>query len=108
MICLVVAGFGGVGDSGTTWVGEAEDFCNLVKNFADGIVASAAEDGEVVVCGHADNLSVSTREDKGKKRKVGVVSTEPVGVDVGFEVMDRVERDVVDDGESASGQGANE
>lgn len=63
---------------------------------------------KVVVALHIYNLRVATGNDESKKREFGLVTAEPVGVDVGFEVVGRVEGNVVQDGGSASGEGADE
>lgn len=55
-----VAILGTFGDGGTTRVGKAEDFGDFVEAFADGIVAGSADDFELIVGGHVDNLGVTT------------------------------------------------
>lgn len=52
------------GDRGTARVGETEDFGDFVEAFADGVVESRADDFEVVVGGHFDDLGVAARDDK--------------------------------------------
>ena len=57
---------------------------------------------------HVDNLGVTATDDCGEKRELWIVATEPVGVDVRFEMMGRVERLIMKDGERASGKGTDE
>ena len=64
-----VAGFGGGGDGGAAGVGEAEDFGDFVEAFADGVVEGGADDVEVVVAGHADDLGVAAGDDEGEEGK---------------------------------------
>jgi len=54
-----VAVLGGCGDGGAARVGEAEDFGDFVETFTDGVVQGCADDFEVVVAGHADDLGVA-------------------------------------------------
>ena len=62
----------------------------------------------MIVAFNVDNLSVTTADDGGKKWKFWIIATEPVGVDVGFEMMGRIEGLVVEDCERAGGEGADE
>ena len=55
-----VAIFGSLGDRGATRVGETENFRDLIKTFADGIVSGGADDFELVVSEHTDNLGMPT------------------------------------------------
>ena len=52
------------GNSRTTWVGETENFGDFIKNFADGIVASAADDMKIVVALHIYNLRMAAGNDE--------------------------------------------
>ncbi len=63
---------------------------------------------KIVVTFHINNLSVAARDHERKEWKFWLVTTEPVGINVGFEMVDRVERNVVKDGGSAGGESANE
>ena len=107
LVAVRIALFGGFGDGWATRVGEAKDLSDLVEAFADGVIASSADDFEVVVFFHVNNLGVAARNNGSKKWKFWFISAEPVGVDVGFEVMSRIKWDIVDDGDSAGGEGAN-
>lgn len=53
---------GGLADGRATWVGKTENFGDFIKTFADSVVASSADDFEVVMLGHSDNLSVATAD----------------------------------------------
>ena len=63
------------GNSGTTWVGKSENFGDFIENFADSIVASAADDMKVVVALHIYNLRMATGNDEGEERKFRFVAT---------------------------------
>ena len=102
-----VAFCGGFGDGRATRVGEAEDFGDFVEPLADGVVAGGADDFEVIMALHVDDLGVATGDDGGEKRKFWLMAAEPVSVDVGFEVVSRIEGDIVDDGNSAGGESAD-
>ena len=106
-IAVRVALFGGFGDGWATRVGEAKDLSDLIETLADGVIASSTDDFEVVVLFHVNNLGVATGDNGGKKWEFGFVATEPVGINVRFEVVGRVEWNVVDDGNSPCGEGAN-
>lgn len=69
MIGCRVAGLGAAGNSGAAGVGEAEDFGDLIEAFADSVVASGADDLEMVVLGHVDDLGVTTRDDESEERE---------------------------------------
>ena len=104
-----VAREGGGGDGGTTWVGEAEDFSDLVETFADGVVEGGADNLEGVGRGHVDELGVAARDDEGEEGEGGgMVGVEPVGVDMRLEMVNGVEGFVVEEGEGAGGQSADE
>ncbi len=103
-----VALFGGFGDGWATRVGQAKDFGNLIEAFANGIVAGGADNFEMIVLFHVNYLSVPARYNGRKKRELGFRTTEPVGIDVGFEVVGWIKRLIVDDGDGAGGQSANE
>ena len=95
------------GNSRTTWVGKSENLCDLIENFADGVIASAADDMKVVVALHIYNLRMAAGNDEGEERKCRFVATQPVGVDMRFEMMGRVKRNVVKNGGSAGSEGAD-
>lgn len=95
------------GNSGTAWVGKSENFGDFIENFADSIIASAADDMKVVVALHIYNLRMAAGNDEGEERKFRFVATQPVGVDVRFEMMGRVKRSVVKNGGSAGSEGAD-
>ncbi len=67
----------------------------------------------MVMFGHINNLSMAAGDNKGEERErrgIGircVTGMEPVGIDVGLEVVDRIERFVPEDGEHTGGKGAN-
>ena len=52
-------------DGGAAGVGEAEEFGYFVEDFADGVVAGGADDIEMVVVGHVDELGVTTGDYEG-------------------------------------------
>ena len=58
---------GGGGNVGTARVGKTEDFGDLIEAFADGVVAGGADNVEMVVFGHIDNLGVTATDDEGEK-----------------------------------------
>ena len=97
----------GASNSGATWVGKSENFGDFIENFADGVIASAADDMKIVVVLHIYNLRMAAGNDEGEERKFRFVATQPVGVDVRFEMMGRVKRNVVKNGGSAGGEGAD-
>ena len=68
-VFVFVAFEGGLRDGGAAGVGEAEDFGDFVEAFADGVVASGADDLEVAVAGHFDDLGVATGDYKSKERE---------------------------------------
>ncbi len=107
VIFVLVASFGGFSDRWAARVGEAENFGDLVETFANGVVASSADDIEMVVTLHVDDLSVAARNNGGEKREFWLMAAEPVGIDMGFEVVSGVKRLVVEDGFGAGGEGAN-
>ena len=61
----------GSGDGGAAGVGETEDFGDFVEAFADGVVQGGADDVEVVVLLHFDDLGVAAGNYKGQKRELG-------------------------------------
>ena len=107
LIGFFVAFERGAINSGATWVWKSENFGDFIENFADGIVASAADDMKIVVVLHIYNLRMAAGNDEGEERKFRFVATQPVGVDVRFEMMGRVKRNVVKNGGSAGGEGAD-
>ena len=107
LIGFCVAFERGASNSRTTWVGKSENFGDFIENFADGIVASAADDMKVVVALHIYNLCMAAGNDEGEERKFRFIATQPVGVDVRFEMMGRVKRNVVKNGGSAGSEGAD-
>ena len=108
MVFVWVAVFGGVSHRWATRVGKTEDFGDLIEAFADGVVSGGADNFEVIMALHVDDLSVATADDGGEKWEFWLVAAEPVGIDVRFKVMSWVERFVVDDGEGAGGKSAGE
>lgn len=107
LIGFFVAFERGASNSGATWVWKSENFGDFIENFADGIVASAADDMKIVVALHIYNLRMAAGNDEGEEREFRFVATQPVGVDVGFEMMGRVKRNVVKNGGSAGSEGAD-
>lgn len=57
-----VAVFGGFGNRRPAWVGKTKDFGDFIEAFADGIVVSGADDFEVIMLGHSDDLGVTARD----------------------------------------------
>ncbi len=70
-ILLRIAVFSTSGDSGTARVGKAEDLGDFVETFADGVVAGGADDFEMVVGGHVEDLGVAAGDNEGEEREVG-------------------------------------
>ena len=62
---------------------------------------------KVVVALHIYNLRMTAGNDEGEERKFRFVATQPVGVDVRFEMMGRVKRNVMQNGGSAGSEGAD-
>ena len=54
---------GGITNGGAAWVGKAENFGDFVEAFADGIVAGGADDFEIVVLLHVNDLSMAATYD---------------------------------------------
>ena len=50
---------GGFCNAGATWVGEAENFGNLVEALANGIVPRGTNNIELIVPWHVKNLGVA-------------------------------------------------
>lgn len=103
----------GLSDRGAARVGKAEDLGDFVEAFTDGVVAGGADDVELIMSGHVDDLGVAAGDDEGEKWEGGggvrlVVVMEPVGVDVGLEMVDGVKGFMPENGEHAGGQGADE
>ncbi len=61
----------GLGDGRAARVGKAEDLGDFVEAFTDGVVAGGANDVELIMSGHVDDLSVAARDDKGEEREGG-------------------------------------
>lgn len=62
-ISVRITVFGTLGNGGAAGVGKTEDFGDFVEAFADGIVAGSANDFELIMGGHVDDLGVATRDD---------------------------------------------
>lgn len=107
MIGFFVAFERGASNSGATWVGETENLGDFIEDFANSIVASAADNMEIIVALHIYNLRMAAGNDKGEERKFRFVATQPVGVDVRFEMMGRVKRNVMQNGGSTGSEGAD-
>ena len=58
-----VAVFGGFGNRRPAWVGKTKDFGDFIETFANGIVVSGADDFEVIMLGHSDDLGVAAGDD---------------------------------------------
>lgn len=109
MIGVGIAGLGAASDGRSAGVRQTENLGDLVKTFADSIVASGADNFELVMSGHIENLSMAARDDEGEQGELGEGSRiEPVGIDMGFEVVDGIERLLPENGESARGERADE
>ena len=83
---------GSLSNSGTTRVGKAKDFGDFIKTFADGVIAGGADDFKMVMLLHKDNLGVTARDNESEERKLNVGRVQPVGINVGFKMMNRKER----------------
>ena len=98
--------FSELGNSRATRIRKAENFGDFIEAFTDGIITGRGDDFEMVVMFHADDLSMAARNDQGKEWKLRFFG-EPVGINMRFEVMYWIERDVVQNADSASGESAN-
>ena len=108
-ICVFDFAFGGFRNSRAARVGKAKNLCDLIKTFADGVVSGRADNFEMIMLFHVNNLSMSAGNYEGEEWEFRrVVGLEPVGVDVRFQMMDGVEGFVMENCESAGGQGADE
>ncbi len=107
-IGLGVAGEGEFGNRWAAGIGKTEDFGDFIKTFTDSVVACGADDFELVMGGHVEDLGVSARDGEGKKREFGnTVRFEPVGINMGFEVVDSIKWFVPKDGKGTSGECAD-
>lgn len=70
-VFVAVAMFGDLADLRAAWVGETEDFGDFVETFADGVISGGADDVEMVVFCHVNELSVATGNNGGEERKGG-------------------------------------
>ena len=75
-------------------IGKTKNFGDFIEAFTDGIVTGRGDDFEMIMMFHADDLSMTTGNDEGKERKFGFFG-EPIGINMRFEVMYWIERDVV-------------
>ena len=64
--------------------GKTEDFCDLVKAFADGVVARRADNFEVIMAFHVDNLGVAAADYGCEEWEFWIIAAKPVGIDVGL------------------------
>jgi len=56
-------------DAGASGIGETEDFGDFIESFADGIVQSGADNFEIIVRFHVDELGVTAGDDESYKRE---------------------------------------
>ena len=63
MILLRVAVFSGLADGWAARVGKTENFGDFVETFADGVVSGGADDFELIVGLHIDDLGMAARDD---------------------------------------------
>ncbi len=99
--------FSEIGDSWAAWIGKTKNFGDFIKTFTDGIVASRGDDFKMIMGRHADDLGMATRNDEGEEGKFRFFG-EPVGVNMGLEMMHWVKWNVMQNTDSASGKSANE
>lgn len=100
--------FGSLGDGRAARIGETEDFGDFVENFADGVIVGCADNFEVVVVLHEDNLRVPTRYDESDEGEFGILAArEPVGVDMGFQMMNGIKGLVVENSKGAGSKSAD-
>lgn len=105
---MAISGKGCVGDGGAARVGKAEDFGDFVETFTDSVVAGGADNFEVIVRGGVEDLGVSAGNDKREEGEARSSFVEPSGVEMAFEVVNWIERLIMENGESAGGEGADE
>ena len=71
-VFVAVAMFGELADLRAAWIGETKDFGNFVETFADGVVSGGADDVEMVMFCHVNELGVAAGNNGGEERKGGV------------------------------------
>ena len=76
-------------------VGEAKNLGDFVETFADSIISSSANNFEVVVTLHIDDLSMAAGYNGGEEWKFWLMAAKPIGINVGFKMMSGIKRDVV-------------
>ena len=64
-----ISGFGCGGDGGAARVGKTKNFGDFIETFADGIIESGADDFKLIMVFHANDLSMTSRDDEGEKRE---------------------------------------
>ena len=97
-------------ETGNSWaarIGKTKNFGDFIEAFTDGIVTSRGDNFKMIVSGHADDLGVAARNDEGKEGKFRFFG-EPVGINMGFEVMYWVKWNMIQNTDSASGKCTNE
>lgn len=70
-VFVAVAMFGDLADLRAAWVGEAKDFGDFVETFTDGVISGGADDVEMVMFCHINELSVATGNNGCEERKGG-------------------------------------
>ena len=102
-----IAGFREIGNGWSAWIGKAEYFGDFIEAFTDGIVTSGSDNFKMIVSGHANDLSMAAGNDKSKEGKFRFFG-EPVGVNMGFEMMYWIKWDVMQNTDSASRKSADQ
>lgn len=105
---VILASFSKLADGGTTGVGKPENLGGFVEGFADGVIESGADDLKIGMGSLVNELGVAARYDKGKGGEGGGIwAIKPVGVDVGFDMMNGIEGFLMCEGECAGGESAD-
>ena len=102
-----IARFSEMGNSWAAWIGKAKNFGDFIEAFTDRIITGRGDNFKMIMGGHADDLGVAARNDEGKERKFRFFG-EPVGINMGFEVMYWVKWNMMQNTDGASGKCTNE
>ena len=87
-----VAGLGGVGDAGTTGIGQTQRPGHLVEGFAGGVVHRVAEDVVMGIVLHLHDVAVSAGRHKAEEGRLQLRVGQVEGRDVAPQMVDRHQR----------------